>query len=506
MMYKKYVISLIFLCYAVICCGRKVSPIDFGLLDAVDGGQRYEVLLKTHNEAIKRHVGVTYKGLKKINIEVPPNAKSIPLTQYTDFAGVELVVENNEQDFVLFRMSQKSNPLDLTKRTFLSDNFTQVTELHDDYSLLIIEDETPWVKNRKGYSYGAQRRDIVLLKEGVAQNKPVQGYATDISHPVFKYCKVTSTPKIIKNLIFTRTKKSTYKTFLLFINNQNNVSLNNIVVNTPAGDMIGDRAIKITNCTNVTFEDVTINGTYSTEKKSGYGISLNNVWNTVFVRLTGEGDWGIFGNNNINTVHMSESEINRFDIHCYGKDIFFENCKFRDLYNQFSSIYGTISFSKCEFFDFTPVLFEPSYNAYTKFDLKFKNCIIHARSDKNWLISAGELRGENTDGRLELSKQEYPNLYINGLKIDMPDNSDVYYLYKFKKKLFQSPFNNVPGIIQIKNVNFTTLGKKLDYVNPISWMTALEVGVLSLAGSGLAASGVAAYHRFKKKNKNHCLV
>jgi hypothetical protein len=122
-------------------------------------------------------------------------------------------------------------------------------------------------------------------------------------------------------------------------------------------------------------------------------------------------------------------------------------------------MYGTVSFNKCEFFDFTPVLFEPTYNAYTIFNLKFKNCIIHARSGKTCLISAGELRGDKTDGRSELSKQEFPNLYISGLKIDMPDNADVYYLYRFKKKLFQSPIDNVSGIKQLKGVKFTSPGK-----------------------------------------------
>lgn len=181
---------------------------------------------------------------------------------------------------------------------------------------------------------------------------------------------------------------------------------------------------------------------------------------------------------------------------------FFEKCKFRDLYNQFSSIYGTISFNKCEFFDFTPVLFEPSYNAYTKFDLIFKNCIIHASRDKNFLISAGELKGDKTDERAELSKQKYPNVYINGLRIDLPDNTNVYYLYKFKKKIFQSIVDNVPGIIQLKDVKFISPGKKLDYIEPMAWMTALELGVLTIAGSGVVVSSFSIYNWFKNRREH----
>ena len=73
----------------------------------------------------------------------------------------------------------------------------------------------------------------------------------------------------------------------------------------------------------------------------------------------------MFGNNNINTALIENSEINRFDIHCYGRDISFKDVVFVNLYNQFSSTFGTIRFDRCTFRHFTPVLYEASYNSYT---------------------------------------------------------------------------------------------------------------------------------------------
>jgi hypothetical protein len=37
-------------------------------------------------------------------------------------------------------------------------------------------------------------------------------------------------------------------------------------------------------------------------------------------------------------------------------------------------------------------------------------------------------------------------------------------------------------------------------------MTALEVGVLSLAGGGIIASGFTVYHRSKKKQENNYVI
>ena len=159
-------------------------------------------------------------------------------------------------------------------------------------------------------------------------------------------------------------------------------------------------------------------------KKSGYGISLGNVWNFKATRLIGKGNWGIFGNNNVNTAKIEDSEINRFDIHCYGKDVSFKNVKFRDLYNQFSSVFGCVSFETCEFRDFTPILIETSYNTYTEFDVNFNNCVFYTTQQKNYLVNTGSLSGE-VNTRSELSEKQLPRVNVKNMKVISLDTGEV---------------------------------------------------------------------------------
>ena len=57
-----------------------VNPLQFGLNEARTGAERYYVLQKTHNEAVRLGAGVSYAGIKDIELDIPSNAKSLPLT------------------------------------------------------------------------------------------------------------------------------------------------------------------------------------------------------------------------------------------------------------------------------------------------------------------------------------------------------------------------------------------------------------------------------------------
>lgn len=429
-----------------------LSPIDFGLYQAKNGVERYECLYRTHCAAVKAGVNVSYKGIDSLCIEIPNGAKGIPLTDNNDFSGLVLTVRNNSKTHFVFWMLQQVSEIQVSKEAVATGNYSGVRELSKGDVILVLSDKTPWVENRRGYEYGAIRKDIICLKDGKQQNKVVSGYNTASSDPSVSYFKPSSHKKKISNITFIREPGNTMRAYLFRIENQSNVEISNVRCETPHSDITGDMIIRVNDCANISFKNVVINGSYSQLKKSGYGISMNNVYNVSFYRLVANANWGIFGNNNVNNVKLKDCDINRFDVHCYGRDIFFERCKFRDLYNQFSSMYGTVSFKKCEFFDFTPVLFEPSYNAYTKFDLKFKNCIIHARKNKDFLINAGELTGSRTSARGELSVQRFPNLYIDGMKVDMVDGADTYYLYNFRKNILSTP--NVEGVKRLRRVRF----------------------------------------------------
>lgn len=411
---------------------KLLSPNDFGLKEAKTGEERYWALYNTHTEAIRQGKSVSYKGVGDISITIPKEAKWIPLANNTDFEGITITVENPNVDIALFSMVKRGYPIDIDQALLDKGNFRRYDKINKGMVLLILKDENPWVVKRKGYDYGAIRNDILLLKNGIAQNKAIMPWGDKrTTKPTCQYIYCDECKKTVKNLTLVRTKTSTHKTMLFTIEGQNNVLVENVTLITPEDKQkYGDSALSIVNCANVTFQNVTIIGTYSQKDKYGYGIAMNNNWNTSFIRLVANGNWGVFGTNNTNTVTMEKCDLNRFDIHCYGRDITMKNCRFHDLYNQFSSVYGTISYERCSFDDFVPYLTEPSYNCYTPFTLVFKDCTL--RLTKKYGMTSLCAMGTDEDEqnqRQELSQIAWPNVIIDGLRVSMADTIKEFYVF-----------------------------------------------------------------------------
>ncbi len=407
-----------------------VSPFEFGLQEATTDSARYDVLYRTHKAAIETGKVVNYAGVEQLTIEVTADSKSIPLSSYNDFSGLTLTVKNKAQKFFLFELIQPAQPVQIEKRMVDDGDFRDVDSLTEGSWMLILEDETPWVGNRAGYSYGATRKDILLLQDGKAKNKPIAPYNTDSTKVKASFCPATSVPKLIANLTILRDSTATYKTKCIYVEGYNNVQIKSVTIKTPQNSTLyADEAIAIVNCSDVLMEDVTIEGTYSQEKKYGYGIMMNNVLNATFQRIVGHAQWGIFGTNNLNNTTLRNCDINRFDVHCYGRDVYIYNCKFSKLYNQFSSVYGDVLFDGCRFVDFVPVLVETTYNAYTPFDLTFKNCVMEASVSRNFLVSIGKLT-DQLNSRPELLRKCWPSVHIQNLTVNVPDKVSQIMLFK----------------------------------------------------------------------------
>ncbi len=137
--------------------------------------------------------------------------------------------------------------------------------------------------------------------------------------------------------------------------------------------------------------------------------------------------WGVFGTYCLQDVILKDCDINRFDIHCYGKNIKAEGCRFTGMYNQFSSVYGYIAFDNCVFTDFTPVLIESSFNAYTPFELSFKRCKFNFNKQHNYVLTLfGVPQQENE--RPELKQKSLPNITMKNCKIRTTDEIEKWYL------------------------------------------------------------------------------
>ncbi len=428
---------------------KKPSPFDFGLSEATSDAMRYDVLYKTHLKAKELGLEVDYSGIDTLTIEVSEESLPIPLAANNDFRGLRLVVKNTVKKHCLFEMEQERwDSVEVDKSIVDGGDFTSVYPIAEGEWLLQLVDETPWVDNRAGYSYGATRKDVLLVRNGHAVNSPIASYSTDSTRLKVFFCHADDRLKTISNLTFTRDTSSTQKTFCIRVDGVNNLKISKVKINTPnTRNMYADEAITLLNSTNILVEDVTINGTYSRSTNYGYGIMMNNVWNSVFVRLNATANWGIFGTNNLSNTTLRNCDINRFDIHCYGRDAFIHNCRFSKLYNQFSSMYGTVLFDNCRFQDFIPVLIETSYNAYTGFDLTFKNCTFEASPTHNFLISIGQLNDQK-NSRPELSAKCWPNVTIQNMIVKVKGDVSKVMLFYPKGKI--SPKVNVDYISKIK--------------------------------------------------------
>lgn len=456
------------LCYLVLLfllasCGTSNSvPIkevirlkDSGILNAKTGEKRYQILYDWHNQAVKLGKWISYEGIENIQLEIPERATPIPLAKHTDFSGVTFEVTNRSKNTYLFYLTRPLKKASVSCSDIDRCSFTDIPELSSNTCLLVINDQIPWVNNRKGYDSGANRKDVMVVQNGKGTPQAVQSYSTAASKPECYYCILDNEPTVVENLTLRRMAASTKITYLIKIENQANVTLSNLKIVTPdTEDKYGDVAITAYNVAGLTMKDIVIEGTYSQKNKYGYGVCLNNVSNLVVERMTGHAKWGVFGNYNVNKAKLKDCDINRFDIHCYGKDVSFENCVFTGLYNQFSSIYGDITFDRCEFTGFTPLLIEPSFNAYTPFNVSLNDCVFNMDEKHNFLLYLYGL-SDDKNPRPELSKKNLPNVVVKNCTM-----------------------NVTPGV---KNVNVIETGP-IKYQEPLDYITKIDIAGLAING------------------------
>lgn len=425
---------------------RPVNPRDYGLNRAKTGEERYNALLRAHQEAKRVGRGVTYKGIKRIDLTIPPHAKSIPLGQCTDFAGVTINVINNQKRVALFTLSNESKQVQIPPLVIDNGDFSRIPELNKGRYLLTVRDKNPWVKERIGYGYSFYRGDAMIIVDGTSQNKPVMPYDNKNSLPECYYCPVSGDTIIIKNLVFNRDNNSTQITGLFDISMEANVVIDNVKLYTPEGhNMYSDAIIKISNSYNITLKDIYARGSYSQKNNYGYVFEANNVYGLKVNNVDAEADWGVFGNNNLNNVVIEDSRINRFDIHCYGRDIICKRCRFEGLYNQFSSTYGQVSFEDCVFDNFTPYLNAGSYNAFVPVDITFERCTFNITPEKNAIIKMSGLT-EEVNPRPELEVKCMPNVIIKDCSAIATGNIDVWYIIHPGGVRYQKPIGYIDNI------------------------------------------------------------
>lgn len=437
---------------------KPLSPLSYGLSEASTDIERFRALERCHKDAVAKNVAISYTGIGSLDIEIPAGAVSIPLPDEVDFAGVQLKVLNTQKNFTLFAKSAILTPVQVPVESIDSGDFEGVPELCNGLFILIVEDKNPWVENRKGYSYGATRKDVLVVENGLAKNSVTSPYNNKYSSPRTSFVPAGS-PKAYGNLRFSRDSKSTKMTYLFSINGCYDVTISDVTVSTPQDNKFyGDAAIQIHNSAKVRMSNVRIDGTYSQTNHYGYGINLENVAMFTGEHLYARARWGVFGSNNVNGAVLRDCDINRFDIHCYGRDVRCYGCRFSDMYNQFSSVFGDVYFEKCTFTNTIPVLMESSYNAYTPFDLTFKSCTFNLTANRNCLVTLFGLE-EVHNTRPELFRKALPNITIRNCTVNLADDVKKWYIVNTGKVAYKESLDYISRI----EINGLKINGKVDY-------------------------------------------
>lgn len=409
----------------------QISPFDFGLREAESDTARYWALYRTHTEALARGLEVSYEGIDTLEIELPADFKSIPIGTHNDFGGLVLYVTNHARHGSLFTLPNKTKELALTKHRIGTGDFRMIPELATGDKLLILKDDNPWTE-RIGYGYRVFRQDLIWVHNGKGMNTPIAPWNTDSTQLNASYCDVDTSLKVFRNLTLHRRESSTFRTECLYLKGQFNVLVEDVHVTTPKSKMIADGVFNVSSSARITFRDVTVDGTYSGYgrwRDYGYAFALNNLWDTKFERVTADGNWGVFGTNYLSNTTLTDCDINRFDIHCYGRDVLLKRCTLRQRQTQFSSMYGTVTFDSCRFADCIPVRIRSSYNAYTPFDIEMRDCTFELTMRHHSLVNV-MLLDTAENNRPELSRKCWPNLTVSNMTVIVPGTVRAMNLYE----------------------------------------------------------------------------
>lgn len=456
-------LTLVLLLMSLSVAAKTVNPLDYGLRTAKTGEERYYALKRCHEDAVKHGYNISYKGIREIQISVSQDAVILPLPDVTDFAGVRIVMDNKTKNFRMFQLQGTCELIEgVTGKIIDRGDYTSIEKLATGLKFVYLEDENPWINTRLGYNSTAvyKRKDIIVVKNGRAQNQPIMPYNNANSQPKVWYSSVMGRKKVIKNLEFVRTAGSTFISTPLALRFMYNVVISNITVTTPKESKLdrGDGCFIIEDCARITMNDIKIDGTYSTPKLTGYGVRLLNVYDMRINRMNAHGGWGIFGNYNVNKAMLKDCDINRFDIHYYGCDIRSEDCIYRDLYNQFASVYGEVSFKNCEFINTIPVLMESSFNAYTPFELVWQNCTFHLTKQKNYLITLFGVPQPYND-RPELRRKCLPNITLKNCTVYLDDDVEKWQVVRTQGVAYKDSFDYITDV-NINNVRVISKNEK----------------------------------------------
>jgi len=494
-MKKQFLFLLIFFTSTLSALAQQPILPDHARMTGSDDTNRFWAIYDAQCEAVEKSTYVDYSAYAGtvINIAIPQEAHSIPLARHNDFHDMMLVVTNNAKNQTLFYAYSQPEPITLDAEQADNGDFSSVAELAEGSHLVMLTDNNPWIAERKGYGYSVQRQDLLFVENGIAENFPITSYNTSATSMQCRYVEASTDTLVFTRIHLRRHPASTFITCLASFAYQNNVIISNITVATPqyhtfksqarehildynrqwealyqqtAPDITSktktrtklehDGTISISSCAHVLMHFVIIDGTYTIPGSYGYALSIGNTYDAEFNHVIADANWGVFGSNFMSKTTLAYCDLNRFDIHCYGRDVSCHFCTFRNKQTQFSSFYGKLEFNDCTFDNCVPVRIRGDYNAHTPFDIYFNRCLFIATRSHHHLVNV-ILYDTTRNNRPELSERHFPDVTINDMQVQMPHGVRYFDIYHPTKttQLCKNGINNTPNV-SIHNLTIDT--------------------------------------------------
>lgn len=423
-----------------------LNPLMWGISD--DGVENYRSVYNAFVSANATKANLKWDGVSSLKLEIPDDAPSIPLTGRDDFGGVKITVTNKISRKVLFRLEKPLTAITVSSSLLTPDNrdFSSVLGLSTGRKILVVKDANVWTVRNGNTNFF--RYDTLLLDKGQAFSSVISTYNNSYSSPECYYIDASLGTNYIKNLSIVRDDSSTYETLLFSIVGVSDIVFSGISVHTDNPNSISsDRVAHFGYCTNLRIEDYNVFGLYD-NSGSAYGLQITACSN---IKITGFNarvdNWGVIGSNCVQNLLLDSSNINRLDVHCYGKNIQAIDCSFKDLYNAFEGCYGRLVFENCKYNNSIPIQYgNGSFNAWTPVDIFFNKCDFSLdRTSKNYLIDMALSTQVVDNTRPELATKCLPNITFEKCSINLIGAENV--LYVFNNMVEQSsPMSYIDNI------------------------------------------------------------
>lgn len=431
-----------------------LSPIMFGLNSTNDKDSNvynYKSIFYTYKNANKLECNVKWEDVNKVEMEIPNGFPYITLTQNNDFCNTSFIVTNKSHKECIFKL-EKSNDfvqIDIDKTTLGGSDYSQYTYFDNGTYLLSIYDQNIWThRTDSADDSDFYRKDLIVIKDNTALNLPCFTYNTESSLPYCKYRKISENRFTFKNINIT-CKDCQYVTNILVISGILDIDIDNVKIEIADNnqDLSHGVLFSFLDCANLNISNTSVYGTYD-NYGFAYGFHLQNCTNINIDNLTTiNKNWGVFGTQCLNNVKVSNSNINRFDIHCYGKDITINNCSFKHKYNSISGIFGNVVYNNCQFEYQVPLVYDNSYHVFSPFNLILNNCTF-VLNNKDFCVFSMSSSDVTIYDRDEIKEFCLPNICINNLyikKYDYYDKEGRVVLYKtgYNKDIVAKYISNV---------------------------------------------------------------